>query len=163
MGKQINSTVISAGTEIAFNQLNNILSESLNLNFVDLNIRSLNEASASIRLLNNRLILTGGVTDRRNTITDFDVIGNDVARDVEAQYLINKDGSVVLRLSNRLNNRNSLDFSQQDYVSALGLVYRRDFDTFDEFLKQLIGKERKEARKRERELKPKTAPIKSDK
>ncbi len=161
--KQINSTVISAGTEIAFNQLNNILSESLNLNFVDLNIRSLNEASASIRLLNDRLILTGGVTDRRNTITDFDVIGNDVARDVEAQYLINKDGSVVLRLSNRLNNRNSLDFSQQDYVSALGLVYRRDFDSFDEFLKQLIGKERKEARKRESEIKPKPAPIKSDK
>lgn len=160
--KQINSTVISAGTEIAFNQLNNILSESLNLNFVDLNIRSLNEASASIRLLNNRLILTGGVTDRRNTITDFDVIGNDVARDVEAQYLLNKDGSVVLRLSNRLNNRNSLDFSQQDYVSALGLVYRRDFDSFDEFLKQLIGKERKEARQRESELKPKPESAKSN-
>src|SRR5690606_20275451 len=58
--RELNTTVLSAGTELAFNQLNNIISQSLNLNFVDFNIRSLNEASASIRLLNDRLILTGG-------------------------------------------------------------------------------------------------------
>lgn len=142
---QINSTVLSAGTEIAFNQLNNILTESLNLNFVDFNIRSFNEASASVRLLNDRLILSGGVTDSRSAITEFDVIGNDVVSDLEAQYLINKDGSLVLRASNRLSNRNFLN-PDQDYVSALGLVYRRDFDNFGEFLKILIGKQRKEER-----------------
>ncbi|MEY3679051.1 MAG: hypothetical protein RI924_1192, partial [Bacteroidota bacterium] len=143
--KQINTTVISAGTEIAFNQLNNLLSQSLNLNFVDLNIRSLNEASASFRLLNDRLVLTGGVTDRR-AINDFDVIGNEVARDFEASYLIKKDGSLVLRASNRLGNRNSLTITNQEYVSAIGLVYRRDFDNFGEFINQLIGKERREER-----------------
>jgi hypothetical protein len=146
---QINTTVISAGTEIAFNQLNNILSQSLNLNFVDLNIRSLNEASASVRLLNDRLVLTGGVTDRRAAITDFDVLGNEVARDFEASYLIKKDGSLVLRGSNRLGNRNSLTITNQEYVSAIGLVYRRDFDNFGEFLNQLIGKERREERLRQ--------------
>ena len=146
---QINTTVLSAGTEIAFNQLNNILSQSLNLNFVDLNIRSLNEASASVRLLNDRLVLTGGVTDRRAAITDFDVLGNEVARDFEASYLIKKDGSLVLRGSNRLGNRNSLTITNQEYVSAIGLVYRRDFDNFGEFLYQLIGKERREERLRQ--------------
>ncbi len=146
---QINTTVLSAGTEIAFNQLNNILSQSLNLNFVDLNIRSLNEASASVRLLNDRLVLTGGVTDRRAAITDFDVLGNEVARDFEASYLIKKDGSLVLRGSNRLGNRNSLTITNQEYVSAIGLVYRRDFDNFGEFLNQLIGKERREERLRQ--------------
>lgn len=143
---QINSTVLSAGTEIAFNQLNNILTQSLNLNFVDFNIRSLNEASASVRLVDGRLILSGGVTDRRTAITDFDVIGNDVARDFEAQYLINKDGSLTLRASNRLGNRNSLTLTNQEYVTALGLVYRRDFDNFGEFLRLLIGQERRQER-----------------
>lgn len=144
---QLNSTVVSAGTEIAFNQLNNIITQSLNLNFVDFNIRSLNEASASIRLLNNRLILSGGVTDRRASITDFDVIGGDVASDFEAQYLIKKDGSFVLRASNKLSNRNFLNPSQE-YITAFGLVYRKDFDNFGEFLSQLIGKQRKEERKK---------------
>jgi hypothetical protein len=147
---QLNSTVLSAGTEIAFNQLNNIITQSLNLNFVDFNIRSLNEASASIRLLNNRLVLSGGVTDRRATINDFDVIGTNVASDFEAQYLITKDGSFVLRASNRLSNRNFLNPSQE-YVSAFGLVYRKDFDNFNEFLRMLIGKERKEERLRQEE------------
>lgn len=147
---QLNSTVMSAGTEIAFNQLNNIITQSLNLNFVDFNIRSLNEASASIRLLNNRLVLSGGVTDRRSSITDFDVIGGDVASDFEAQYLIKKDGSFVLRASNRLSNRNFLNPSQE-YVTAFGLVYRKDFDNFGEFLSQLIGKQRKEERKKQNE------------
>jgi hypothetical protein len=147
---QLNSTVLSAGTEIAFNQLNNIITQSLNLNFVDFNIRSLNEASASIRLLNNRLVLSGGVTDRRATINDFNVIGTNVASDFEAQYLIIKDGSFVLRASNRLSNRNFLNPSQE-YVSAFGLVYRKDFDNFNEFLRMLIGKERKEERLRQDE------------
>ncbi|MFM6953732.1 MAG: translocation/assembly module TamB domain-containing protein [Sphingobacteriaceae bacterium] len=146
---QLNSTVLSAGTEIAFNQLNNIITQSLNLNFVDFNIRSLNEASASIRLLNNRLVLSGGVTDRR-AITDFDVLGSDVASDFEAQYLIKKDGSFVLRASNRLSNKNFLNPSQE-YVTAFGLVYRKDFDNFNEFLRILIGKERKEERERQAE------------
>jgi hypothetical protein len=159
---QLNSTVLSAGTEIAFNQLNNIITQSLNLNFVDFNIRSLNEASASVRLINNRLVLSGGVTDRRATITDFDVIGTDVASDLEAQYLIKKDGSFVLRASNRLSNRNFLNPSQE-YVTAFGLVYRKDFDNFNEFLRILIGKERKEERLRQAEKARGTTPQNQEK
>src|SRR5690606_25868195 len=44
--RELNNTLLSAGTELAFNQLNNLIAQSLNLNFVDLNIRSLNDASA---------------------------------------------------------------------------------------------------------------------
>lgn len=152
LGQEINSAFLSAGTELAFNQLNNILSQTLNLNFVDLNIRSLNEASASFRFLNDRLILTGGVTDRRSEINDFNVIGNSVARDVEALYLLRKDGSLVLRASNRLNNRNFLSLGSNDeYISAIGLVYRQDFDTLTEYLKILLGQKRREERRRQQE------------
>ena len=135
--RELNTTVLSAGTELAFNQLNNIISQSLNLNFVDFNIRSFNEASASIRLLSNRLILTGGVTDRRGELNDFNVFGKEVVSDIEALYLIRKDGSLLLRGSNRLNNRNILN-PNDEYVSAIGLVYRQEFDTFKEYFKRLL-------------------------
>ncbi len=144
----INSTFINAGTELFFNQLNSILTQTLNLNFVDLNIRSFNDASASFRLLNDRLVITGGVTDRRGDLNDFNVIGSSVARDLELQYLIKKDGSLVARLSNRLNNRNFLNTNEVDYVSAIGLVYRQDFDNLNEFLSILIGKKRREERQK---------------
>ncbi len=136
--RELNTTVFSAGTELAFNQLNNIISQSLNLNFVDFNIRSFNEASASIRLLNDRLVLTGGVTDRRGQLNDFNVFGKDIASDVEALYVLRKSGNLLLRASNRLNNRNFLN-PEDEYVSAFGLVYRQEFDTFGEFFRRIFN------------------------
>ncbi len=155
LGTAATSTFISAGTELFFNQLNTILTQSLNLNFVDLNIRSLNDASASLRFLKDRLILTGGVTDRANgsgNFSEFNVIrgGTTVARDVEALYLIKKNGDLVLRASNKINNRNFLNnLSNDEYVNAIGLVYRKDFDDFNELLSFLLGKQRKEDRNKE--------------
>lgn len=142
---ELNSTVFSAGTELAFNQLNNIVSQSLNLNFVDFNIRSFNEASASIRLLNNRLFLTGGLTDRRGELNDLNVFSNQIASDVEALYLLRRNGNLLLRASNRLNNRNFLN-PNDEYVSAIGLVHRQEFDTFNEFFRRmfLITRKKKE-------------------
>lgn len=174
IGTAATSTFINAGTELFFNQLNTVLSQSLNLNFVDLNIRSLNDASASFRLLNDRLILTGGVTDRAKTnggLSEFSVIGdgNSVARDVEALYLIKKNGDLVLRASNKINNRSFLNnLTSDEYVSAIGLVYRKDFDDFRELLGFLLGKQRKEERNKNPEkvntdttvLKPEETEIK---
>ncbi|GAA4799832.1 translocation/assembly module TamB domain-containing protein [Olivibacter ginsenosidimutans] len=169
---ELNSTFLSAGTELAFNQLNNVISQSLNLNFVDFNIRSFNEASASIRLLNNRLMLTGGVTDRRGELNDLNLFGNQVASDVEALYLIRKNGNLLFRASNRLNNRNFLN-PNDEYVSAFGLVYRQEFDTLGEFFKRMFSlnkdkkKEEQEGERKsgQKEVSPKenTAPIKGKK
>jgi hypothetical protein len=150
-------TVLSAGTELLFNNLNTVITQSLNLNFVDFNIRSLNEASASFRLFDGRLLLTGGVTDRRSAVSEFSVLGSSVARDVEALYLLNRDGSLVLRASNRLNNQNLLNLNlgtDNEYVSAVGLVYRQEFDNINEFLKAIISRTRTESRKKP--AKPKT-------
>lgn len=141
--RELNNTLLSAGTELAFNQLNNLISQSLNLKFVDLNIRSLNDASASVRLFNDRLIFTGGVTDRRN-LNDLNVFSDRIVTDAELLYLIRKDGRLVLRGSNRLNSRNFLPLTiNENYVSALGLVYRQEFYTFDEFLRRLFTVNRK--------------------
>lgn len=146
--RELNNTLLSAGTELAFNQLNNIIAQSLNLNFVDLNIRSLNDASASVHLFNDRLIFTGGVTDRRN-VMDLNVFSDHIATDAELQYLIRQDGRLVLRASNRLNSRNFLLNLNDNYVSAVGLVYRQEFYTFREFLQRLLTIRNKEEDKSE--------------
>jgi len=141
--RELNNTLLSAGTELAFNQLNNLIAQSLNLNFVDLNIRSLNDASASFRFFNDRLIFTGGVTDRRN-LNDLNVFSDRVVTDAELLYLIRKDGRLVLRGSNRLNSRNFLPLTMnENYVSALGLVYRQEFYTFQEYFRRLFAIRRK--------------------
>lgn len=162
----VQSTFINAGTELIFNQLNTIITQSLNLNTVDFNIRSFNDASATLRLMNDRLVLTGGVTDRTSSnsdFADFNFIGNSsVARDVELLYLIKKDGSLVVRASNKLNNRNFLNINSVEYVSALGLVYRKDFDSFNELLSFLVGKRREEQRKQEQEDLRNKAAIKPE-
>lgn len=139
VGKEVNNTLLSAGTEIAFNQINNIISQSLNVNFLDLNIRSLNDASASVRLLNDRLVLTGGITDRRNyQATDLTFFSEGVTTDAELTYRLRKDGNLLLRAYNRPYTRNFLiRANDAEYISALGLVYRQEFNTLGEFWRKL--------------------------
>lgn len=139
IGREVNNTLLSAGAEIAFNQLNNIISQSLNINFFDLNIRSLNDASASLRLWDDRLILTGGITDRTNfQATDLTFFREGVTTDAELTYRLRKDGNLMARAYNRPYTRNFLlRSSDSEYISALGLVYRQEFNSINEFWKKL--------------------------
>ncbi|WP_449448517.1 translocation/assembly module TamB domain-containing protein [Sphingobacterium nematocida] len=139
IGREVNSTLLSAGTEIAFNQLNNIISQSLNVNFFDLNIRSFNDASASVRLLNDRLILTGGITDRTNyQANDLTFFREGITTDAELTYRLRKDGNLILRAYNRPYTRNFLiRMNDGEYISAFGVVYRQEFDSFSEFWRKM--------------------------
>ncbi|MCY4779748.1 translocation/assembly module TamB domain-containing protein [Sphingobacterium sp. UT-1RO-CII-1] len=148
-GKEVNNTLLSAGTEIAFNQLNTIISQSLNMNFLDLNIRSFNDASASLRFFDDRLILTGGVSDRRNTImNDLNLFSDQIATDAELTFRLRQDGNLVLRAYNRLNTKSVLFNPYSDYISAVGIVYRQEFNSIAEFWRKMwIWKEKKETKK----------------
>lgn len=139
LGREVNNTLLSAGTEIAFNQLNNIISESLNINFLDLNIRSFNDASASLRLLNDRLVLSGGITDRTNyDATDLTFFRQGITTDAELTYKLRQDGNLLFRAYNRPYTRNFLIRSMDsEYITALGLVYRQEFNSFLEFWQKL--------------------------
>lgn len=150
-GREVNNTLLSAGTEIAFNQLNSIISQSLNMNFLDLNIRSFNDASASLRFFDDRLVFTGGVSDRsQNQLNDLTLFSDQIATDAEVTFRLRQDGNLVLRAYNRLNTRNFLFTPYSDYISAVGLVYRQEFNSLSEFWRKLwIWNERK---KREEEL-----------
>jgi len=139
IGKEVNNTLLSAGTEIAFNQLNNIISQSLNINFFDLNIRSFNDATASVRLWNDRLVLTGGITDRTNfQANDLTFFKEGITTDAELTYRLKKDGSLMVRAYNRPYTRNFLiRANDAEYISALGLVYRQEFNSINEFWRRL--------------------------
>jgi hypothetical protein len=102
------------------------------------------------------------------------VIGGNslIAREVEAIYLLKKNGDWVLRASNKLNNRSFLSnlTTNNEYISAVGLVYRKDFDSFKELLGILVGGKRKEERIKEKKkalqdinaIKPEEPEIKND-
>ncbi|SDF36344.1 Autotransporter translocation and assembly factor TamB [Mucilaginibacter pineti] len=142
-----------AVSEFAFNKLNSLISQSNIKNF-DLNIRSFNEASASLRFFNSRLSFNGslftntGSNDLFNNNTSlFNQKFNALTKDFEALYQIRKDGNLTARYSYRLLNNTTLNtLSNQldyQYVNGLGLVYQRDFDTFGEFIRSLFRKARK--------------------
>jgi hypothetical protein len=152
---QVVGTASEAMSEFAFNKLNSFISQSNIKNF-DLNIRSFNEASASLRFFNNRLSFSGslftntGSSDLFNNNTSlFNQKFNSLTKDFEALYQIRKDGNLTARYSYRLLNNttlssltsSSIDFQ---YVNGLGLVYTRDFDTFGEFIRNIFRRSRRD-------------------
>lgn len=153
LGKQLTSGVTSTATELLFNQLNNVLS-SLNLDFVDFNVRSLTEANASFRLFNDRVVLNAGIVNRGST-NDLSLNGfsrNNVGGEVEILGLIKKDGTLVGKLSNKPPTQQTIfttsGINQNNNVTALGLVYTQQFDSFREFLKKITGQYKREQKKK---------------
>jgi len=162
IGNQLSSTATSTATELVFNQFNNVLS-SLNLNFVDLNVRSLSEANASFKFFNDRLIINAGIVDR-NSANDFTVIDfskDNVGREVEALFLIKKDGSLTVKAANKPPTQQSIflnsGISSTANVTSFGLVYTQQFDTFKEFVQKISGAYRRNLKRKSQ------APVKTNK
>ncbi|HEY0244354.1 MAG TPA: translocation/assembly module TamB domain-containing protein, partial [Mucilaginibacter sp.] len=148
---QVLGTAGSAVSEFAFNKLNSFISQSNIKNF-DLNIRSFNDASATVRLLHQRLVLNGNVFSNTGNSNLFNTGTNllnsninNLTTDFEGQYLIRKDGSLTARYSYRVLNTttlNTIDQLSAQYVNGLGLVYQRDFDSIGEFLRNFFRRQR---------------------
>lgn len=160
LGKQLTSGVASTATELLFNQFNNVLS-SLNLDFVDINIRSLSEASASFKFFNNRITVNAGVVDRRST-SDLSPIGfssSNVGGEVEVLGLIRRDGTLVGKLANKPPTIQSIfanpGINPNTNVTSLGLIYSQQFDNFREFLQKVTGRYRRNQLKKDTEKQPK--------
>ncbi|MHB8209587.1 translocation/assembly module TamB domain-containing protein [Mucilaginibacter sp.] len=148
---QVFSTAGEAVSEFAFNKLNSFISQSNIKNF-DLNLRSFNDASASLRLFNSRLVFNGslftttGSNDLFNSTTQNNLFNsnfNSLTKDFEAQYLLRKSGDLTAKYSYRVLNTttlNTIDQLSVQYVNGVGLTYQRDFDTFGEFFRNLFRK-----------------------
>ena len=149
---QVVGTAGDAISEFAFNKLNTFISQSNIKNF-DLNLRSFNDASATFKLLNERLVLNGSLfnntasSDLFNTSSTNLLNSNfsNLTKDFEAQYLIRKDGNLTARYSYRVLNSttlNTIDQLSVQYVNGVGLVYQKDFDTLPEFFRNFFGKKK---------------------
>lgn len=153
IGNQLGSTATSTATELVFNQFNNVLN-SLNLNFVDLNVRSLSEASASVKLFQDRLIINAGIVDR-NSLNDFTVIdfSRNVGSEVEALFLIQKEGNLIAKAANKPPTQQSIflnsGISPTANVTSFGLVYNQQFDSFKEFIQKITGTYRRNLKRKQ--------------
>lgn len=165
-GNQVASTAGTAASELLFNSLNTLIAQSNAIKNLDLNIRSLNDASATLRLFNNRVVISGSLYNNAGnyqlfagTQTSlFNTNFNSLSKDFSTQYLIMKNGNLSARYSYRLLNTNILtqDLANTQYVNALGLIYQRDFDTFGEFFRNIFRPQRN--RKINPLPEPKTTP-----
>lgn len=158
IGQQLSSVGKNTATELLFNQFNNLLS-SLNLNFVNFNFRSLSEASASVNLFNNRIILNAGLVNNNSNTTAFTpgFFGNNVGKEVEILGLIKKDGTLVGKLANKPPTRQNVfanpGVDPNINITSLGLVYSQQFDSFNEFFQKITGKYKKAQKEKEKEAK----------
>ncbi|MEO6849309.1 MAG: translocation/assembly module TamB domain-containing protein, partial [Mucilaginibacter sp.] len=165
--QQTLQTAGEAVSELAFNKLNTVLAQSNALKSLDLNIRSLNDASASLRLFKERFVLSGslytttGTGDlfASNSTSLFNSNFNSISKDFNAQYLITKNGNLTAHYAYRLlsgTTLNTLDPNlTSQYVNGVGLAYQRDFDTFREFLRNMFG----QGGKRKKQIIPLLVPI----
>ncbi|WP_443937929.1 translocation/assembly module TamB domain-containing protein [Pedobacter sp. MW01-1-1] len=154
LGTQLSSTVSSTATELIFNQFNNVLS-SLNLNFVDFNVKSLSEANASFKLFDNRLLINAGFSGR-NTLNDLavaDFTKSNIGGEIEAIYLIRKDGTLTAKVANKPPSQQSIflnsGISTTANVTSFGLMYTQQFDTFKEFLRKISGAYRRDLKRKQ--------------
>jgi hypothetical protein len=151
---QVLGTAGEAVSEFAFNKLNSFISQS-NIKYFDLNIRSFNDASASLKFWDDRLVINGSLYSNSGTSDLFNnrtnLLNTDfraLTKDFEIQYLIRKDGNLRGRYSYRALNSTTLnsinDALGVQYVNGIGLVYQRDFDTFGEFLRNIFRQSRRD-------------------
>jgi hypothetical protein len=85
-----------------------------------------------------------------------------VGSEVEALFLIKKDGSLTGKVANKPPTQQSIflnsGISATANVTSFGLVYTQQFDTFREFLQKLTGAYRRNLKRKQTE-----APVKVNK
>ncbi|MCM1068003.1 MAG: translocation/assembly module TamB [Muribaculaceae bacterium] len=92
------------------------------------------DVALSSRLLNNRLIFNGNFGYRDRSLNSNQFIG-----DFDIEYLLNKRGTWRLKAYNRYNDRNYYLRSAQT-TQGIGIMFRRDFDSFLSFLRKFRNK-----------------------
>lgn len=84
--------------------------------------------------INERITINGKVGVPTGGVTESAIIGN-----FEAQYRVNDDGTLNLRLFNRENDINYIG-QGIGYTQGLGISYEVDFDTFNELIAKIFKK-----------------------
>ncbi len=158
-----NDDLVGTGLELVFSKINNIISQSLKIKNLDVNLRSKDEFGLSYGIINNRLRFSGnfvnnnyttGAGDLNNNL--FNTSINDLTRDFEMTYNINKDASFNAKAFQRPANRDFFNVNRDNYINGFGLIYSQEYDTFKEFLKNTFGRDRKAEKEKEKQESKKT-------
>jgi hypothetical protein len=128
--------------ETASSMLDGILKEDqdkikVGLNYITANRTLGKETDGRVEALvsttiNERISINGKVGVPFGGINESAIVG-----DVEAQYRVNEDGTLNLRLFNRENNVNYIG-EGIGYTQGMGLSYQVDFNTFKELKDKIL-------------------------
>ncbi|HEY5570922.1 MAG TPA: translocation/assembly module TamB domain-containing protein [Bacteroidales bacterium] len=101
------------------------------MNFTDVDM----QLALSSQLLNNRLLFNGNFGYRDNVLNNSSFVG-----DFDFEYKLTRTGSFRLKAYNKANEKYYLKNGQN--TQGLGIVYKRDFNTWLDFLPFLKKKEK---------------------
>lgn len=137
-GRQSSDAMTSILSSTLSGQLNNLLSQALNMDnwnfssnfstgqegWSDLEV----EGILSGRLLDNRLIINGNFGYRESQMRNSNFVG-----DFNVQFLLNRSGELSLKAYNMTNDRY---FAKQTFnTQGVGFVYKREFDNWRDFFR----------------------------
>ena len=148
------SAIAANGTEFLSSQISSWLgqiSDDFNLGFNyspgdDISNEEIALALGT-QLFNERLSLNSNFGVSRNTGTSAaNQNATNIIGDVRIEYKITPEGRIRLVMYNESNDFSANALQQSPYTQGLGVIYREDFDTFDEFIqgfkKLLKGKDK---------------------
>lgn len=138
--------LVSVASSTISSQLSNLLgslSENWNIaptfrsdrgDFSDVEV----DVALSSRLLNNRLLFNGNFGYRDNALNSSQFVG-----DFDLEYLLDRPGMWRLKAYNRYNDQNYY-LRTAPTTQGVGIVLRKDFDSFFSFLRPLFHRRKKE-------------------
>ncbi len=139
--------LVSVASSTISSQLSNLLgsiSENWNIaptfrsdrgDFSDVEV----DVALSSRLLNNRLLFNGNFGYRDNSLNTSQFVG-----DFDLEYLLDRPGMWRLKAYNRYNDQNYY-LRTAPTTQGVGVVLKRDFDSFLSFLRPLLRKSGKKS------------------
>jgi hypothetical protein len=152
------SSPLNNGYEVLSNQFSNLISQYFDNLDVGVNYRpsdSLNanqtEVAVSTELFNDRVLLEVNGSVQGENQNPNQATTNTVAGEFNLEYKITKDGALRGRVFNEANNYNPTNLNQSPYTQGVGLIYRREFNTFGEFFRNIFKRDKSNKRKEEEE------------
>jgi len=150
------SAIAANGTEFLSSQISSWLSQisddfNLGFNYSPGDDISNEEIALALgtQLFNERLSITSNLgVSRNNGASTANQNTTNIIGDIRIEYKITPEGKIRLVMYNESNDFTANTLQQSPYTQGLGIIYREDFDSFDEFFsgirKLLKGTEKTE-------------------
>jgi hypothetical protein len=135
------SAIAANGTEFLSSQISSWLSQisddfNLGFNYSPGDDISNEEIALALgtQLFNERLSLSSNFgVSRNNGASTANQNATNIIGDIRIEYKITPEGKIRLVMYNESNDFRANTLQQSPYTQGVGIIYREDFDSFDEF------------------------------